>query len=61
MELEFRKDFEAVAARWDAFWKGGEELARPLVSIIVPRPGVEPAAKPEETFVKTVLFQSERM
>ncbi len=47
MELEFRKDFEAVAARWDAFWKGGEDLSRPLVSIIVPKPGVEPVAKPE--------------
>ncbi len=45
MELEFKPDFEQVKDRWSAFWKG-EDLGRPLVSIVLPRPGIEPVAKP---------------
>jgi len=45
MELEFRRDFEEVQQRWDAFWRG-ELVRRPLVSIVVPREGVTPVSKP---------------
>ena len=48
MELEFKPDFTAVQARWDAFWRG-ERLARPMVSITAPKPGRQPAEKPPYT------------
>ena len=44
MELEFKRDFEAVAGRWESFWRG--ENPRPLVSAIVPKAGVTPVEKP---------------
>ena len=45
MDLEFKPDFEEARQRWIAFWKG-EKLDRPLVSVVVPKPGVEPVEKP---------------
>jgi len=48
MDLEFKPDFEGARQRWSAFWKG-ENLDRPPVSIILPKPGVEPVEKPPYT------------
>ena len=48
MDLEFKPDFEETRQRWTAFWNG-EKLDRPLVSIIVPKPGVKPIEKPPYT------------
>ena len=45
MELEFKKDFQEARKKWDTFWNGGE-LSRPLMSIVVPKEGVEPVEKP---------------
>jgi 5-methyltetrahydrofolate--homocysteine methyltransferase len=45
MEMEFKPDFEDAKDRWTAFWKG-ENLGRPLVSIVLPQTDVEPVAKP---------------
>lgn len=42
--LEFKEDFEGARARWAAFWKGQNQ--RPIVSIVLPRPGVEPVEYP---------------
>lgn len=39
MKLDFKPDFEEARQRWTAFWKG--ENTRPLVSIIVPKPGTK--------------------
>ncbi|MDP6380638.1 MAG: hypothetical protein QF662_04760, partial [Phycisphaerae bacterium] len=44
MELEFKSDFEQAQQRWEEFWKG--ENPRPMISVVVPKPGVEPVAKP---------------
>ena len=44
MELEFKRDFEDVGRRWEAFWKG--ENTRPLIAAILPRQGVAPVEKP---------------
>lgn len=44
MELEFKPDFDAVAERWEAFWRG--ENRRPLISAVIPRTGVIPVEKP---------------
>ncbi|MDK1030432.1 MAG: hypothetical protein QGD94_00320 [Planctomycetia bacterium] len=44
MELEFKPDFADACAMWEAFWKG--ENRRPLISAVVPKPGVEPVVKP---------------
>ncbi len=48
MDLEFKPDFEETRQRWAAFWNG-EKLDRPLVSIVIPKPGVEPVEKPPYT------------
>ena len=48
MELEFKPDIAETQARWTAFWKG-EHLERPLLSIVLPKPGVEPIEKPAYT------------
>ena len=45
MELEFKKDFQETRKKWDTFWDGGK-LSRPLMSIIIPKQGVEPVEKP---------------
>jgi len=47
MKLEARPDLDEVSRRWSAFWRG-ERLDRPLVSIVVPRPGVEPVRRPRK-------------
>ena len=39
-----RADFDAVADRWDAFWRG--ENRRPMVMAVLPKAGVEPVSKP---------------
>lgn len=44
MELDYKTDFEETRAHWDAFWRGACEA--PLVSCVVPRPGVEPVSMP---------------
>jgi len=44
MELEFKRDFETAADQWDKFWKGRN--TRPMVSAIIPKPGVTPVPKP---------------
>ena len=45
MELEYRRDFEEVRLRWDAFWRG-EFARRPLVAITVPKAGAAPVDPP---------------
>ncbi len=45
VELEFKLNFEEARQRWAAFWEG-EHTDRPLLSIVVPKPGVEPIDKP---------------
>ena len=45
MELEFKPNFEDARQRWAAFWKE-EKFDRPPVSIVLPKPGVEPVEKP---------------
>ncbi len=47
LELEFKRDFAQAQANWEAFWRG--ENTRPLISAIVPKPGVEPVPKPPYT------------
>ncbi len=47
MELEFKRDFEQAQAQWEGFWRG--ENRRPMVSAVIPKPGVEPVDKPEYT------------
>lgn len=44
MELEWKRDFDRAARRWDAFWRG--ENVGPQVGAIVPRPGTTPVEKP---------------
>lgn len=44
MELIFRRDFEEVRARWEAFWRG--ESPRPMLHAIRPRDGVDPIPRP---------------
>jgi hypothetical protein len=38
MELELKPDFEQARRRWDAFWSSPEQ-DRPMLQIMVPRPG----------------------
>ncbi|MCD4831333.1 MAG: hypothetical protein K8R02_05920 [Anaerohalosphaeraceae bacterium] len=45
MELEFKRDFQEVQKKWDAFWNDGK-LARPLMNIIIPKQGVQPVEQP---------------
>ncbi|MGH8245783.1 MAG: hypothetical protein ACREUU_05055 [Gammaproteobacteria bacterium] len=45
MKLNFKPDFEETQQRWMEFWRG--ENKRPLVSIIVPKPGVKISAPPK--------------
>ena len=45
MELEFKSDFEVAREQWVKFWAG--ENSRPAVSAVLPKPGTNPAAKPE--------------
>ncbi len=47
MQLESRPDFEEVQRRWAAFWRG-ESLGRPLVALVIPKPGVEPVRRPRK-------------
>ncbi len=42
--LEFKKDFRAATEQWARFWKG--ENTRPVVSAVIPKPGVPSVAKP---------------
>ena len=45
MELEFKKDFSEIQNRWDLFWQG-RYIDKPLVSMVLPKEGVTPIAKP---------------
>jgi len=45
MQLESRPDFDRVARRWDAFWRG-EPLDRPMILAAVRKPGAPPVDKP---------------
>ncbi|PIZ31677.1 MAG: hypothetical protein COY42_32255, partial [Armatimonadetes bacterium CG_4_10_14_0_8_um_filter_66_14] len=47
MELEFKPDFEATRQQWTAFWRG--DNGRPALAAVLPKPGVEPVAKPPYT------------
>ena len=47
MELEFKRDFEQAQEQWEGFWRG--ENQRPMISAVIPKPGVEPVEKPEYT------------
>jgi len=42
--MEFKNDFRQAAKRWDAFWRG--ENTRPMIKIVTPKAGVQPAAHP---------------
>lgn len=44
MDLELMRDFEAVADRWDEFWRG--ESPTPLIATSVLKPGSTPVEKP---------------
>lgn len=44
MELAYKPDLEAVADRWETFWRG--ESRRPLISAVIPKAGKVPAEKP---------------
>ena len=44
MKLECKPDFDVVAERWEAFWRGQNE--RPMVGAEIPRAGVTPIEKP---------------
>ncbi|MFA5858775.1 MAG: hypothetical protein WC955_06890 [Elusimicrobiota bacterium] len=44
MELEFKKDFTEAQKVWDNFWAGKNML--PIISAVLPKPGIEPVAKP---------------
>lgn len=44
MELEFKKDVDAVRKRWAAFWRG--ESPRPLLHALRPKSGVAPVQRP---------------
>ena len=40
MELQFKKDFDEVRSRWDAFWKG--QGHRPIIVIVMPKADAAP-------------------
>ena len=44
MKLEFKPDFAKARERWDSYWKKTNK--HPLVSVVIPKEGVEPVAKP---------------
>lgn len=43
-ELEFKPDFAAAQAAWDAFWQGDNR--RPMVLATLPKTGCKPVSKP---------------
>ncbi|HRU05906.1 MAG TPA: hypothetical protein P5137_09045 [Candidatus Brocadiia bacterium] len=45
MDLEFKPDFERARARWDKYWRG-ESFDRPVIRIVLPKPGAPQAKKP---------------
>ena len=44
MNLEFKPDFARARETWAAFWRG--ESKRPMINIVIPKPGVTPVKHP---------------
>ena len=44
MELEYKTDFESARNRWTDFWNGTNQ--RPMLYVVLPKRGVDPAPKP---------------
>jgi hypothetical protein len=44
MELEFKPDFDRARRQWEALWSGNN--TRPLVLMVIPKPGVKTVAEP---------------
>ncbi len=47
MELEFAPNFPDAQKQWQAFWEGSNP--RPAIRVVLPKPGVEPVARPPYT------------
>ena len=48
LELEFKPDCDRACQMWQAFWNG-DDLPRPLVSIVIPKKGIKSVSLPSYT------------